>query len=108
MKKKNQTRIRKEFKTGSSHVATRLYTTSRPFLPLLGDYSRRCEGFKLADEMRFMVQLSSTSRSFLLNFRGSRWIELSNQISTSSGGPLGVAIECEARNGVSSGAGGRL
>eukprot|EP00962_Isochrysis_galbana_P007115 scaffold1913_cov111-Isochrysis_galbana.AAC.2 len=44
MQKKNQTRIRKEFKTGSSHVATRLYTSSRPFLPLLGDYSRRCEG----------------------------------------------------------------
>eukprot|EP00962_Isochrysis_galbana_P033392 scaffold11162_cov113-Isochrysis_galbana.AAC.5 len=64
---KNQTRIRKEFKTGSSHVATRLYTTSRPFLPLLGDYSRRCEGFKLADEMR--------------SFR----LELSDQVGTSSG-----------------------
>eukprot|EP00962_Isochrysis_galbana_P048177 scaffold19985_cov115-Isochrysis_galbana.AAC.11 len=66
-KKKNQTRIRKEFKTGSSHVATRLYTTSRPFLPLLGDYSRRCEGFKLADEMR--------------NLR----LELGDQVGTSSG-----------------------
>jgi len=66
MKKKNQTRIREEFKTGSSHVATRLYTTSRPFLPLLGDYSRRCEGFKLADEMRFVYHQHHPEDYFFL------------------------------------------